>query len=109
RVLRRQGPVADVLPAYRGCTGIGSPAVQAVERVAFGEVGWDWLDWRRRGGELADGRVRVVGEAPDGTRAAWVATVHDRARPVPVCGKPLDAAVKQQVEPVVVAVDHAVP
>ncbi|HEY8527691.1 MAG TPA: sucrase ferredoxin [Acidimicrobiales bacterium] len=105
RIVLRQGEVAAVLGHYRGSTAIGSPGLQAVERAAFAEVGWEWLEWRRWGEELADGRVRVVGEGPDGTRRAWTAEVTDRAKPVPVCGQPLAAAVKQQHEPVVVSLE----
>lgn len=106
RILLRRGAVGAVLSHYRGSTAIGSPSLQAVERAAFAEVGWDWLGWRRRGEQLDDGRVRVVGEAPDGTRRAWVAEVEDRAKPVPVCGQPIAAAVKQQQEPVVVSLER---
>ena len=60
-------PVEAVLDPYRGSTAVGSPAVQALEQVAFGDVGWGWLDWspvghrrRRRPGHghgpLARGR-----------------------------------------------------
>jgi hypothetical protein len=106
RVLLRQGPVEGVLAHYRGSTGVGSPALQAVERAAFAEVGWEWLGWRRWGEDLGAGRVRVVGESPEGARWAWEASVEDRAKPVPVCGEPIAAAVKQQHEPVVVSLER---
>ena len=83
RILRRTGPVADVLALYRGSTGIGSPELQALERHAFAEIGWGWLDWRREGREVADGVVALSGDAPTGERAAWEAVVTSRARPVP--------------------------
>ena len=101
RVVRRSGPVEDVLGAYRGSTGIGSPALQAVEREAFAQVGWGWLDWRRSGDDLADGRVRLTGESPQGEVRTWEAEVAGNPRPVPDCGKPLDQARKAQVEPIV--------
>jgi hypothetical protein len=106
RLVLRQGEAADVLGHYRGSTGVGSPALQAIERAAFAEIGWDWLGWRRWGEDLGDGRVRVVGEAPDGSRCAWEASVTDRSKPVPVCGQPIAAAVKQQREPVVVSLER---
>jgi hypothetical protein len=106
RIVLRDGPVDEVLDHYRGSTGVGSPALQAVERAAFAEVGWDWLGWRRWGEDLGDGRVRVVGESPDGARWVWEASVEDRAKPVPVCGQPIAASVKQQREPVVVSLER---
>jgi hypothetical protein len=99
RVVRRDGDVAGLLDHYRGSTGIGSAAVQAVERVAFAEVGWEWLDWRRRGEDLGDGRARVTGTAPDGTRRTWEATVTTTKRPVPDCGHPIEESRKTQPEP----------
>ena len=109
RIVARQGPLDTLLAHYRGCTGVGSPAVQAVERAAFAEVGWDWLGWRRWADELGGGRIRLVGDAPDGTRRAWTALVAERERPVPVCGRPLDEAVSHQREPVVVSIEATVP
>jgi hypothetical protein len=106
RIVLRQGPVDGVLDHYRGSTGVGSPALQAVERAAFAEVGWAWLGWRRWGEDLGDGRVRVVGESPEGARWAWEASVEDRTKPVPVCGQPIAASVKQQREPVVVSLER---
>jgi hypothetical protein len=103
RILRRTGPVADVLALYRGSTGIGSPHLQALERHAFAEIGWGWLDWRREGREVSDGVVALSGDAPTGERAAWEAVVTSRGRPVPDCGKPLVEARKESPEPVIVA------
>jgi hypothetical protein len=102
RVATRSGPLDDLLPRYRGSTGIGSREVQAVERVAFGDVGWAWLEHRRRGVVLDDGRVRVEALAPDGTPLAWEAEVtHGRRLPVPDCGQPIEAAKKYETELVV--------
>jgi hypothetical protein len=106
RIARRHGPLDEVLAHYRGCSGLGSPELQAVERAAFAEIGWDWLDWHRWGEQDSDGRVRLVGEAPDGRRVAWTAAVGVRERPVPVCGEPLSAAVKNQREPVVTSLER---
>jgi hypothetical protein len=104
RVVRREGPVADALEHYRGSTAMGSPAQQALERVAFGEVGWEWLDWSRTGETLPEGRVRVTGIAPDGTRRTWEATATSRTVPVPDCGKPLTEARKTSDEPTLTTV-----
>jgi hypothetical protein len=101
RVVRRSGPVEDVLGAYRGSTGIGSPAVQAVEREAFAQVGWSWLDWRRTGEDLGEGRARVTGESPQGEVRTWEAELTGNPRPVPDCGKPLAEARKTQTEPII--------
>jgi hypothetical protein len=103
RVLHREGPVADVLAHYRGSTAIGGPGLQALERQAFGEIGWEWLGWRRAGHRVADGVVALRAESPDGRHAAWEAVVDSRPRPIPDCGKPLDQARKAQAEPVLVA------
>jgi hypothetical protein len=103
RILHRTGPVAGVLPHYRGSTGIGSPGLQALERQAFAEVGWGWLDWRREGREVADGVVTLAAESPTGARAAWEAVVASEPRPVPDCGKPLAEARKESPEPAIVA------
>jgi hypothetical protein len=109
RIVLRQGSAEAVLPHYRGSTGVGPPALQAIERAAFAEVGWQWLEWQRWGEQLDNGRVRLVGRAPDGTSRAWVATVEDRAKPVPVCGQPITAAVKEQREQVLVSFEPAPP
>jgi len=102
RIVTRTGPLDDLLPRYRGCGALGSPAVQAVERVAFAEIGWPWLDHRRRGVELGDGVVRVEAIAPDGAALAWEARVEPGRRlPVPDCGHPLEDAAKSEVEIVV--------
>jgi hypothetical protein len=98
-VVHRQGDAAAVLPRYRGCAGMGSPAIQAVEREAFARVGWDWLDWARRGEDLGDDRVVVEGESPSGERLAIEATVEvTRMVPVPECGRPLTESKKSEPE-----------
>jgi hypothetical protein len=102
RVASRDGSLDDLLPRYRGCPGLGSPAVQAVERVAFGEVGWSWLDHRRRGVELGEGRVRLDAVSPSGAELAWEAEVEPgRLLPVPECGRPPESAPKSEAEVVV--------
>ena len=73
RVVRRDGPVEAVLDAYRGSTAVGSPAVQALEQVAFGDVGWGWLDWSRSGTDDGAGRVTVTARSPEGEARTWTA------------------------------------
>jgi len=89
RVVRREG--APPVELYRGCTGLPSPAAQAVERVALAAVGWPLLDQPRRAVALGAGRVRLETRAGD----AWEATVIEgRRMPVPVCGEPAETAPK---------------
>ena len=55
RIVHRTGAVADVLPHYRGCAGLGSPRIQAVEPRS-------WLRWA--GGSStapAEGQRRTTG------------------------------------------------
>ena len=99
RVVGREGPVADLLPHYRGCAGLGSPALQALERAVLAEVGWDLFDWRRTGTDLGEGRVRLDVTRPDGLTRSWEAqVVTARLLPVPDCGQPVEAAKKQEPE-----------
>lgn len=102
RIVHRTGPLEDLLPRYRGCAALGSPAVQAAERVAFAEVGWSWLEHRRRGTELGDGLVRVDGIGPDGAQRSWDVEVEaGRLLPVPECGRQPEDAPKHEAEVVV--------
>ncbi|MGH9035064.1 MAG: sucrase ferredoxin [Acidimicrobiia bacterium] len=99
RIVRREGPVDDLLPHYRGCAGLGSPAQQALERAVLGEVGWDLFACRRTGTELGEGRVRLEVTDPDSAVRAWEAVVEvGRVLPVPDCGQPVTAAVKTEPE-----------
>ena len=68
RILRRSGPMDDLLPRYRGCGGLASPAVQALERAVLYELGWPLFDMTRRGVELGEGRTELVVEGPSGER-----------------------------------------
>ncbi len=99
RIVRREGPVADLLPHYRGCAGLGSPAQQALERAVLAEVGWDLFDCRRTGTDLGDGRVRLDVTGPDGATRSWEAVVVTaRLLPVPDCGQPVESANKTEPE-----------
>jgi len=99
RITRREGPLDDLLPRYRGCPAVGPPAVQALEREAFAEIGWEWLDWHRWGEAGDDGTATVTGESPGGDRRTWTAEVEvARMVPVPECGLPIDAAKKSEPE-----------
>jgi hypothetical protein len=100
RIVHREGPLDDLLPCYRGCAGLGSPALQALERAVLAEVGWELFDCDRTGVELGDGRFRLDVTRPDGsTVGSWEAeVVTTRVLPVPDCGQPLDAAKKTEPE-----------
>jgi hypothetical protein len=102
-VSERTLPLDEAARLYRGCAGLDGPDVQAAEREALRSIGWSWLDHRRRGEvmESAGGRslVRIDGEAPDGRRLAFRATVEvARILPVPDCGKPPEQAPKSAPE-----------
>jgi hypothetical protein len=102
RITAREGPLDDLLPRYRGCAALGSPAAQAAERAAFAEVGWGWLDHGRRAVPAADGAVRIDAIAPDGTERSWEVVVETGRRlPVPDCGRDPAAAEKYESERVV--------
>ncbi len=99
RIAEREGALDDLLSRYRGCAGMGSPPIQALEREAFCDVGWEWLDWSRSGEELGEGRVRVTGESPAGERRIWEGVVEElRQIPVPECGRPIEDAKKSEPE-----------
>jgi hypothetical protein len=95
RVAHRRGDVAAVLPHYRGCVGLGGPAVQAAERAVLGQVGWSLWDRPRWGEDLGAGRVRFHAEDPaGGPTAVWEVTVGPgRQLPAPACGGPADQPV----------------
>jgi hypothetical protein len=98
RVLRREGPVTEVLGAYRGCAGLRSPTVQALERAVLAVKGWALLDTPRQGQDLGDGRVALDVD-PDGTVERWEATVvPGRILPVPDCGSPVAPGGKTATE-----------
>jgi hypothetical protein len=102
RVVARRGSLADILPRYRGCAGLRSRGVQALERAVLAEVGWELFDLARRGEDSGDGTARLQVSWPDGSTAEWEAEVEaGRELPVPDCGAPLAAARKSEVEMVV--------
>ena len=98
QVLERSGPLEGLLGRYRGCSGLATPRIQALERAVLEEVGWSLLSMHRKGQELDDGVVRL--EARNGsTSSRWEAVVREgRVLPVPVCGAPLGDATKSEVE-----------
>ena len=76
-------------PLYRGCAGLTSPRVQAVERAVLAAVGWSLFDCARQGSEEDDGTVRLTVGHADGEQV-WTAQVRTgRILPVPACGTPI--------------------
>jgi hypothetical protein len=102
RVLTRTGPVEEVVDHYRGCAGLPSPPVQALEREVLRQVGWDLFDMHRSGEVTADGTVRLTVQSPGGPAQTWEAeVVPGRTLPVPDCGRPIEEARKSETEWVV--------
>ena len=101
RVVTRTGELGDLLPRYRGCAGMGSRAVQALERAVLGEVGWPLFDRPRSGAELGGGLTELSVSDQSGT-VTWEASVRvQREAPVPECGLPIEMATKSEPELVV--------
>ena len=99
QIVSRDGPVSGQAPRYRGCAGLDSPAVQALEREVLAEVGWELLDRPRRGEEDGDATVRLVVEQPDGRARTWQGRVRvRRVLPVPQCGQPVTGQEKTEDE-----------
>lgn len=100
RIVTRTGPLDELLPRYRGCAGLTSPRVQALERTALADVGWSWFDRRRHGTDLGDGRVRLEADEDEaGPVMTWEASVDvRRSVVVPTCGRPVDEASKSEPE-----------
>jgi len=101
RIVRRDGALDDLVPRYRGCSGLSSPGVQALERAVLAETGWSLLTSLRRGSGLPDGSVSLHVQGP-ASSSTWEATVRTgRLLPVPVCGSPIDEAKKSEAELIV--------
>lgn len=98
QIVSREGPLDHLLRRYRGCAGVGPAPVQALEREAFSQIGWDWLDWQRRGTVGGD-HVRLEARSPMGERETWTARVESgRHLPVPVCRQDIGIAEKFETE-----------
>jgi hypothetical protein len=105
RLLERNGDVADVVERYRGCAGLESAEIQALEREVLREVGWRLLDCRRSGTDLGGGRYQLTVWNPQGRVDVWTGDVRvGRNLPLPECSRPLNSAVKSVVEFVVTGV-----
>ncbi len=98
RIARRAGTLDDLLPRYRGCSGLGSPAAQVLERAVLAEVGWTLFDCTRHVEDLGGRRLRLTASGPAGT-AAWEASVvAGRTLRVPDCGQPVELSKKTETE-----------
>ncbi len=99
RLIQRSGTLDDLLPRYRGCSGLGSPLIQALERAVLAELGWPLLGYARWGEEIAGSdivRLHVAG--PLGS-SEWEGQVTvGRRLLIPTCGSSVEAAVKTGVE-----------
>ncbi len=102
RIVRGKGPLDDLLPRYRGCAGMVSPAVQALERAVLEKVGWPLFTMTRRGAQLEDDRAELVVEDLSGEPVVWEAVVRvDREVPAPSCGSAIELATKTEPQFVV--------
>jgi hypothetical protein len=101
RIVRRDGPIGEVLARYRGCAGMASPAVQALERAVLGKVGWSLFDMARHGEDLGDDGAVLFVEEPGGARLVFEATVRAETTPMPDCGVPVELATKTECQWVV--------
>jgi hypothetical protein len=103
RAVHRAGDFADVAGQYRGCSGLDSPQVQALEAEVLRRVGWSLLDTRRTG--TFDGINAVLAWEEDGQTVAWSGEVRPgHTRPAPGCMEPLSASGKSETEWAVSAV-----
>jgi len=98
RVARDKPSPEDVVARYRGCTGLASPALQALEQAVLLRVGPDLLRCARLGRER-DGRVELDVVGPQSAGQTWSGTpVAGRLLPIPDCGAPIEAATSSQLE-----------
>ncbi len=98
-IATRQMPLEQCLPLYRGCAGMSSPLVQAVERAVLATEGWKLLAQARTGRDLGDGRVFLDLKGPGGDHRRWHARVVVRRMvPVPRCGSALNGDEKTEPE-----------
>ena len=106
RVVHRAGDFADVAGQYRGCPGLDSPQVQALEAEVLGRVGWSLLDRQRTGS--FDGMNAQLTWQEDGLAVSWTGEVRrGRTIPAPGCMEPLSASGKSETEWAVSAVHQA--
>ena len=102
-VVHRTGDVADAAGHYRGCAGLDSPQVQALEAEVLRRVGWSLLDISRTGS--FDGTQAQLSWQEGEETVTWVGEVHPgRTIPVPGCMEPASPSSKSETEWAVTAV-----
>ena len=79
RVVHRAGDFADVAGQYRGCPGLDSPQLQALEAEVARRVGWSLLDRQRTGS--FDGINAVLTWQEDGQTITWEGEVRPGRHP----------------------------
>ena len=101
-IVQQKGALGDLLPRYRGCSGMATPALQALERAVLAELGWPLFTMTRYGVELGGGRTELVVEGPAGERVVWQGFVRVATTiPVPDCGQAIEFAAKTEPQLVV--------
>jgi hypothetical protein len=95
--VRRAGEFADVAGQYRGCPGLDSPQVQALEAEVLRQVGWSLLDRQRTGS--FEGINALLTWEEDGQTVTWGGEVRPgRTLPSPGCLEPLSSSGKSETE-----------
>ena len=106
RVVHQAGDFADVAGQYRGCPGLDSPQVQALEVEVLRQVGWSLLDTQRTGS--FDGMNAQLTWEEGGQTVTWTGEVRPgRTIPVPGCMEPLSSSGKSETEWAVTALQRA--
>ncbi|MGE0309099.1 MAG: sucrase ferredoxin [Acidimicrobiia bacterium] len=100
-IVRRTRSVLELIAHYRGCVGIDEPRVQALEAIAFAEIGWPWLAHARRGSVGAASLVQLDGVSATSEALRWLGVVRSIERLGPACGEPLGDASERYDEWVV--------
>ena len=97
RVLRRDGDFAAAAGHYRGCPGLDSPQLQALELEVLRRVGWSVLD-RQRTGSFEGIDAQLTWEEA-GQTVTWAGQVRPgRTLPSPGCLEPLSSSGKSETE-----------
>jgi hypothetical protein len=103
RVLRQDGEFADVADHYRGCTGLSSPQLQALETAVLRKVGWRLLS-TPRWGEFDGTNARLSWRDGEETVSYTAEVGQGRSIPMPGCMEPASSAGKSETEWAVAAV-----